>query len=111
MSDNYQAVYDAVRSRMGNCDMHDAVLTAFREASISFYGEKAAQGVIDCFIGHQNPSAIYKPKISIDGNMWCALYGDDLQSGVCGFGPTPEKAMQDFDHNWRNQTIIKLVLP
>ena len=46
------------------------------------------------------PAAIYKPKISIDGNQWCVLYGEDLQSGVAGFGDSPEKAMQDFNSNW-----------
>ena len=46
------------------------------------------------------PAAIYKPKISIDGNQWCVLYGKDLQDGVAGFGDSPEKAMQDFNSNW-----------
>ncbi|QFY42948.1 hypothetical protein F6R98_10265 [Candidatus Methylospira mobilis] len=36
-----------------------------------------------------------KPKI--DGNSYCFLWGDDLQSGVCGFGDTPIAAMHDFD--------------
>ncbi len=51
------------------------------------------------------PSAIYRPKLTIDGNMWCALYGDNLQDGVAGFGETPEKAMQDFNKNWAEFTI------
>jgi hypothetical protein len=45
-------------------------------------------------------STIYKPKLSIDGNQWCALYGDNIQDGVAGFGDSPEKAYQDFDKNW-----------
>lgn len=49
----------------------------------------------------QRPSVLYRPSLSIDGNMWCALYGANLQDGVAGFGETPEKAMLDFDKNWR----------
>jgi hypothetical protein len=28
-----------------------------------------------------------------DGNQWCALWGDDIQSGVAGFGDTPALAL------------------
>ena len=38
---------------------------------------------------------------TVDGDQWCALYGDDLQSGVAGFGDSPELAMQDFDAAFR----------
>lgn len=46
------------------------------------------------------PSVLYRPKLSIDGDQWCALYGDDLQSGCAGFGKSPELAMLDFNRNW-----------
>lgn len=46
------------------------------------------------------PSFLFKPKVFPDGNKWCALYGDDIQIGVAGFGDSPAKAMQDFDNNW-----------
>lgn len=32
-----------------------------------------------------------------DGNQWFFLFGNDLQSGVCGFGDTPYLAMLDFN--------------
>lgn len=51
----------------------------------------------------QRPSTLYQPRLSIDGNMWCALFGVDLQDGVAGFGKSPELALQDFDKNWRLQ--------
>ena len=47
-----------------------------------------------------------RPKISIDGNQWCVLYGDNLQDGVAGFGNSPAEAMNDFDKNWRQ--VLKL---
>jgi hypothetical protein len=49
---------------------------------------------------HSTPSAIYKPKIFIDGNQWCALYGENIQDGVAGFGTSPEKAISDFNRAW-----------
>jgi len=54
------------------------------------------------------PSTHLKPRLFPDGNMWCALYGENLQEGVCGFGKTPEGAMADFDRNFRNQTLPSL---
>lgn len=54
---------------------------------------------------HSCPSAVFKPRIYPDGNQWCALYGEDLQNGVAGFGDTPVLAMENFDHNWRSQTL------
>lgn len=46
------------------------------------------------------PSEKYKPQLSIDGDMWCALYGENLQDGVAGFGKSPQLAMDDFDKNF-----------
>ncbi len=46
---------------------------------------------------HRAPSVLYRPGLSIDGNQWCALYGENLQAGVAGFGDSPEEAMADFD--------------
>ena len=46
------------------------------------------------------PSYLYRPKLSIDGNQWCALMGDNLQDGVAGFGESPEAAYRDFDKAW-----------
>ena len=51
------------------------------------------------------PFFLLKPPVFPDGNMWCALYGEDLQHGVAGFGATPELAADDFDKNWRGQPL------
>lgn len=40
-----------------------------------------------------------RPKISIDGELWCVLYGENLQEGISGFGSTPREAMQNFENN------------
>ena len=49
------------------------------------------------------PSTIYKPRLYWDGKKWCALYGDDRQSGVTGFGKSPCEAFLDFDNNWKKK--------
>ena len=34
----------------------------------------------------ERPSILLRPKLGIDGNQYYALYGDDMMSGVAGFG-------------------------
>lgn len=48
-----------------------------------------------------NLVAMLKPKVSIDGNKWCVLYGDNLQDGVAGFGDSPILAVYSFYKAWR----------
>jgi hypothetical protein len=52
----------------------------------------------------QRPSVIFSPKLSRDGDMWCALFGDNLQEGVAGFGPRPADAMWAFDKAWLTES-------
>jgi len=47
-----------------------------------------------------NLFSMLKPSIQIDGNQWCVLYGDDLQSGIAGFGKSPHLAVMDFNSQW-----------
>lgn len=47
------------------------------------------------------PSAVYRPKLFKDGDCWCALYGDNIQAGVCAFGNLPDAAMRNFDAEWQ----------
>lgn len=46
------------------------------------------------------PHVLMRPRVYPDGNAWCALYGDNIQDGVCGFGDTPEAACEAFDREW-----------
>ena len=32
-----------------------------------------------------------------DGDMWCALHGENLQVGIAGFGPTPAHTLHAFE--------------
>ena len=47
-----------------------------------------------------SPAAIFKPNVFQDGNMWFALYGENIHDGIAGFGTTPEEAIQDFNREW-----------
>lgn len=49
---------------------------------------------------HARPSVLFRPELMVDGNKWCALYGDNPQDGVAGFGDSPAEAMLDFDKHW-----------
>lgn len=99
MNDSYQAVYDAVRSRFFGCDAGQAIRDACH-----LDGSWAIESIRNEFLvaasAMQDPSVLYRPAISIDGNKWCALYGDNLQNGVAGFGDSPAEAMAAFNIAW-----------
>lgn len=48
----------------------------------------------------RRPSVLYRPRLSRDGDQWCALLGDNLQEGLAAFGTSPEGAMLAFDKAW-----------
>lgn len=101
MSDSYQAVYDAVRSRISNGNVGEAVAEEARRAfDISYTIQAISQEWQIAAAEHARPFMTLRPKMSIDGDQWCALYGDNLQDGVAGFGDSPELAARDFDKQW-----------
>lgn len=61
---------------------------------------QAALNVYQLALDMRNPSMMLRPKLFIDGNQWCALYGENIQDGVAGFGDSPELAFLDFDRLW-----------
>lgn len=104
--ETYQAIYDAVRSKIQGGSVTDAIEQAFRDSGLSHYTQQASSRFIeeisDVASEHTRPSVLMRPKIYIDGDEWCALYGENLQDGVAGFGISPQKAMSDFDREWRS---------
>ncbi len=66
----------------------------------AFLMQRAAEFLYEEHCVRVSPSVVFRPRLSIDGDQWCALYGENLQDGVAGFGSSPEKAMQDFDDAW-----------
>lgn len=104
MSDSYQAIYDAVRSRISNGDVGRAVTEAMRSAfDISHVVVRAQEQVYAISHDLRRPSVLYRPTVVPDGTKWCALYGENLMEGVSGFGDTPQEAMADFDKAWIEQ--------
>lgn len=99
----YQAIYDAVRSRITNADVGSAVESAFREANISHFAAMAAESIRGVTFEYLRPSVLYRPALALDGDKWCALYGPDIQVGVSGFGDSPADAMLDFDLQWEKK--------
>lgn len=49
------------------------------------------------------PCVLLRPRLFIDGNKWCALYGENIQDGVAGFGDSPYEAMHNFDKNYNKK--------
>lgn len=78
-----------------NEDYQSMAANAIAHAA-SMAGEAWQQTAYD----HSRPSVIWKPQLSLDGNQWCARYGDNLQDGVAGFGDSPNEAMHAFDAEW-----------
>lgn len=46
------------------------------------------------------PSVLYRPRMFIDGDSWCVMYGENVQDAVCGFGASPAEAIADFNRAW-----------
>lgn len=104
MSDSYQAIYDAVRSRISGGNIGEIIRdVAHRAFDTGMVIPLAQQAIATLVNSYDRPSAIFRPTLSVDGNMYCALYGADLMQGVSGFGETADAAMWDFDKNWRSQ--------
>lgn len=101
MSDSYQAVYDAVRSRISG-DFVGAVESAARLCfeGFSYVPQHMQQQVYAVSHEQMRPSVLFAPKLMADGDQWMALYGPDLALGVAGFGVTPDAAMRAFDQAW-----------
>ena len=98
--DTYQAVYDAVRSRISGGNVGDAVAQAIRDQNCGHHVQQAAYEWQIAAGEQQRPCVVFKPNLSKDGNEWCVLFGSNLQEGVAGFGKTPAEAMLAFDKAW-----------
>ena len=105
--DSYQAIYDATRSRIAHFDGSHLVQEIASRFDFSHYANMVKDIAMQAEYEKMRPSVLYRPSIQIDGNQWCALYGDNLQDGVAGFGDTPELAMGDFDKNWKTSKIVR----
>jgi hypothetical protein len=92
-------------------DPSGAIGTAAREAfDISYLKDDVRQEVQSVAFEMMRPSVLFRPVLTVDGNLFCALYGADLMQGCAGFGETPDAAMRDFDKNWTGQKVPGLAV-
>ncbi len=104
MSDSYQAIYDAVRSRISGGNVGEIVGDACRSAFDISHQLAIIQQEFCIAAGEMaRPSVVFKPSIAMDGTMWCALLGDDLMQAWLASGKHPPRAMIDFDQNFHKQ--------
>lgn len=64
------------------------------------------QGVEEARIietAEMNLVIIFGAKLTIDGDQYCWLHGDNLQDGIHGFGKSPYLAALDFNKNFRTE--------
>ena len=101
MSDNYQAVYDAVKQSMPNMNMLCQDIVG--QFDFSHHAEIVKQDLLNIAYQQTRPSVLFRPSIQPDGNQWCVLYGESLHDGITGFGDTPAAAMADFDNEWHKE--------
>jgi hypothetical protein len=71
--------------------------------AICFAAEQSREFIRQAISEYERPSTIYQPKLFIDGDHWCALYGENIQYGVAGFGKSPSDAMWKFDQEWHKK--------
>lgn len=67
--------------------------------------ERAGQAAIAAYEEMGRPFYLLKPRMFPDGNAWIALYGENIQEGICGCGDTPLAASYDFDNSFFNQKL------
>lgn len=100
--DTYQAVYDAVRSRIGSVNIDGVARQAL---DISFAVEQVRSDISYHLSCAARPSVLFRPRLFLDGSQYCALYGEDIMAGCAGFGDTASDAMANFDKNWNEQKL------
>jgi len=41
-------------------------------------------------------------EISLDGDLWCALVGPNIQAGIAGFGDSPLEALENLCREFKD---------
>ena len=104
MSDSYQAIYDAVRSKISGADAGSILADAAREA-FDFSHMKAIIQQEFCIAAAEiaRPSVLMRPTLDrTKDEKFVAYYGAEFRphSTVYGFGDSPSEAMMAFDIAW-----------
>jgi hypothetical protein len=98
--DTYQPIYDAVRSVIRGGNIAEAVEMAISNAGLDHYARQALYAVQRATEEYERPCVVFRARLYLDGNSWCAVVGDDLVTGCAAFGESPDIAMRNFDKAW-----------
>ena len=101
--DTYQPIFDAVRSKISVFDGVRLREDIARRLDFSQQAEFVREDFSSVSWQMKRPCVLFRPSLYVDGDQWCAIYGEDLQSGVAGFGDSPALAMADFDTEWNKK--------
>lgn len=109
MSDNYQAVYDAVRSRISSCNVGSIVEEAVRNAfDISYIKPIIQQEICIMLEEMQRPSVLFKPVMAFEEVVKGVFHYTARYNGILmGNGENPDAAMRSFDKFWILQEKMK----
>lgn len=75
--------------------------------AICFEASRVGNCATEQILAFSGPEFTLRPRLFIDENQWCALYGEDIQSGLAGFGDSPHLAMMDFNKNYYKKLETK----
>ena len=104
MSDSYDAIYAAVRSKISGGNISETVKSACLEAfDVSHAKGFLFQVITNIEYDLHRASVLFRPKMMQEGNQWMALYGEDLATGFAAFGDSPALAMEAFDKAWNEK--------
>lgn len=73
------------------------------------YSERQHESIMSSLIQREeyNLFSLLKPKLSLDGDLWCVLLGDNMQEGVVAFGESPYLAILDFNKQMTMPNTLK----
>lgn len=54
-----------------------------------------------------NKFVLLKPRVFMDGNMYCVAYGDNPMEGIYGFGETITRAIYDWNKQFDKKIEFK----
>lgn len=66
----------------------------------TYFYEQQNNRALEAHAEAMRPTLLYRPTVKRDGNQWCALLGENIMEGVCGFGDSPDLACRAFDDAW-----------
>lgn len=100
-----QAVYDAVRSRIGHVDVSSTIETVAREAFDFSWQKSRIEEAFQIVAGEmQRPCVVFRAALVFNqpAKKWWACYCDR----AFGQGDTPAAAMEAFDKGWRGEQSV-----